>query len=380
MSEEEILSQDEVNALTGKDDGASAREELYDGNPIAYDFKQPEHTKQSHFPTLQIINEKTALNLKDKIEFMLQQKVEVNAQEITINKYGEFVNSLNIPIDIKRIRIPQLKGSFLVCFDDQLVNAIIEEYFGAPAALPSSKSRVEQKDQETASQESDDDEDQEQAEEQAEEQTKDEQEQEDDVFDDDVAEDDAVFLEKEEFTNAESRISQKLLSYLLDSMQDGWLLLDNYSFEHEQTEKNPRLINYIDHDELIVNINFEIEIREKTTVIRIGVPYKMLDKVKHQLRRVVQTNTEAGDKKWQLKLYKKLQTVPVEVVGELGRVTLPVNKLVQLKVGDVIGLPKPEHITLYANKTPVMQGNIGESNGQTAIQINSWIKANKQEP
>ena len=71
--------------------------------------------------------------------------------------------------------------------------------------------------------------------------------------------------------------------------------------------------------------------------------------------------------------------MPVEVVGELGKVTLPVNKLVQLKVGDVIGMPKPEQITLYANKTPVMQGNIGESNGQTAIQINNWIKANKQE-
>ena len=377
MAEEEILSQDEVNALTGKDESASGTEELYDGNPVAYDFKQPEHTKQSHFPTLQIINEKTAVNLKEKIEFMLQQKVEVNAQEITINKYGEFVNSLNIPIDIKRIRIPQLKGSFLVCFDDQLINAIIEEYFGAPAALPSSNAVVDEEDQDTDAQASDEDGEQEQEQEQA--QAEEEPEQEDDVFDDDVAEDEEVFLEKEEFTNAESRISQKLLSYLLESMQDGWLLLDNYSFDHEQTEKNPRLINYIDHDELIVNINFEIEIREKTTVIRIGVPYKMLDKVKHQLRRVVQTNTEASDKKWQMKLYKKLQTVPVEVVGELGRVTLPVNKLVQLKVGDVIGLPKPEHITVYANKTPVMQGNIGESNGQTAIQINSWIKANKQE-
>ena len=105
----------------------------------------------------------------------------------------------------------------------------------------------------------------------------------------------------------------------------------------------------------------------------------MLDKVKHKLRRMVQTNTEAKDQRWQKRLYKKLQSVPVEVIGELGRVTLPVNKLVQLNVGDVIGMPKPDQVVVYANKTPVMHGNIGESNGQTAIQINNWIKTNKHQ-
>ena len=378
MSEEEILSQDEMNALTGKDEVNSSKEELYEGGQVlAYNFKQPEHTKQSHFPTLQIINEKTALDLKEKMEFMLQQKIEVNAGEIIINKYGEFVNSLNIPIDIKRVKIPQLKGSFLICFDDQLINAVIEEYFGAPQDLPSknsgdSNNKTEEDDENSAKEDQESDE----------EASADNEEEagDDDVFNDDVvAEEQEEFIEKEEFTNAESRISEKLLNYLLESMQNAWSLIDSYNFEHEQTEKNPRLINYLDHEELIVNINLEMEIRDKDAIIKIGVPYKMLDKVKHQLRRVVQTNTEAGDKKWQKKLYKKLQSVPVEVVGELGKVRLPVNKLVQLKVGDVIGMPKPEHITVYANKTPVMLGNIGESNGQTAIQINNWIKTNKQE-
>ena len=129
-------------------------------------------------------------------------------------------------------------------------------------------------------------------------------------------------IEKEEFTNAESRISQKLLNYVLESMQGGWRLLDNYSFNYEKTENNPRLINHLDHEELIININFELKIRDKVNVIRIGMPYKMLDKVKHKLRRVVQNIQEASDKKWLIKLYDKLQSVPMEVVGELGRVVL----------------------------------------------------------
>ena len=347
MSEEEILSQEEMSALTGNGEGGkpAAKEELYEqGEVLPYDFKQPEHTKQSHFPTLQIINEKTALDLRDKLELMLQQKVEVTAQEAHINRFGEFVHSLSIPVDIKKIYVPELKGSFLICFDDGLIDSLIEGYFGAPDMVPDKKAE-----------ENDKDDDNEKSEEDSE------------------TELDEI-VEKEEFTNAESRISQKLLNYVLESMQGGWKLLGNYSFSYEKTESNPRLLNHLDHEELMININFELKIRGKVSVIRVGMPYKMLDKVKHKLRRVVQNIQEAGDKKWLTKLYDKLQSVPMELVGELGRVVLPVNKLIELKVGDTLKIQKPESITIYVNKTPILTGQLGELNGQTAIQVNNWIK------
>jgi len=181
--------------------------------------------------------------------------------------------------------------------------------------------------------------------------------------------------EKDEFTNAESRISHKLTRYVLDSMHEGWKILDNYTFNYEKTESNPRLINELDHNELIVNMNFEVKIRDMVNVVRIGVPYKTLDKVKHKLRRVVQNIQEASDKQWLMKLYEKSQSVPMELVGELGRVVIPVSKLVELKVGDTLRIQKPENITIYVDKTPILSGQLGEFNGQTAIQVNNWIRS-----
>ena len=150
MSEEEIISQDEMDDLSGKgsDSSANKREELFDGGQVvAYDFKQPEHTKQSHFPTLHLINQKTVLDLREKLEHMLQQKVEVAAQESHINKFGEFVHSLSIPIDIKKIHVPKLKDSFLICFDDQLIDSVIEGYFGAPILNISENDEEESEDE-----------------------------------------------------------------------------------------------------------------------------------------------------------------------------------------------------------------------------------------
>ena len=350
MSEEEILSQEEMSDLANNSNGdnSASREELYEqGQVLPYDFKKPEHTKQSYFPTLQLINEKTALDLRDKLELMLQQKVEVTAQEAHINRFGEFILSLSTPIDIKKINMPELKGSFLICFDNDLIDSVIEGYFGAPEIMSGEKDNSKDG--------SDDDSENKDSGDESKESIKD-------------------IVEKEEFTNAESRISQKLLNFMLESMKDGWRLLDNYTFNYEETESNPRLLNHIDHEELIININFELKIRDKVSIVRIGMPYKMLDKVKHKLRRVVQNIQEASDKKWLTKMYDKLQAIPMELVGELGRVVLPVNKLIELKVGDTLRIQKPESITIYANKTPILTGQLGEANGQTAIQVNEWIK------
>ncbi len=347
MKDEDILTEDELNDLTSKDQSAQGstgkKEELYElGQVIPYDFKQPEHTKQSQFPTLQIINEKTAIELRESLELMLQQKVEVTALDSYINKFGEFVHSLSIPIDIKKINVPELKGSFFVCFDNGLIDSIIEGYFGAPEFESEKSSKDEKED------DKDKDED---AEPQVEE-----------------------VVKKEEFTKAESRISQKLLNYVLDSMQAAWKILGSYHFNYEKTENNPKLINDLDHEELVINMNFEVKIREKINIIQIGVPYKTLDKVKHQLRRVVQNIREASDKKWLMRLYEKAQSVPMELVGELCRVVIPVSKLVELKVGDTLRIQKPENITIYVDKTPILTGQLGESNGQTAIQVNEWIR------
>ena len=69
-----------------------------------------------------------------------------------------------------------------------------------------------------------------------------------------------------------------------------------------------------------------------------------------------------------------MQSVPMELVGELGRVVIPVSKLVELKVGDTLRIQKPESITIYVDKTAILAGQLGESNGQTAIKVNHWIK------
>lgn len=336
---EEILTEQEMSDLTGVHDSQSGnKEELSNVGQIApYNFKQPEHTRESHFPTLQIINQRMAIDLRDKLELMLQKSIDVEALDIKVTSYGEYLHSLAIPIDIKRVNVPELNGSIYICFDSLIINSLIEAYFGAPE-LGDKENKEEDKDEKS----------------------------------------DLNKTAKEAFTNAELRISQKLLNYVLDSMKNSWKLLDEFNFNYIDSENNPRLMNDMDMDELIVNISFKIILQEKENLIRIGIPYKTLDKVKKNLRRVVQSIQEASDKLWVNKFYKKLQCMPVTLIGELGRTVMPVSKVVDLKIGDTFIIQKPESITVYIEKTPILNGQLGESNGQTAIKVDHWIKSEKR--
>ncbi len=336
---EEILTEQEMSDLTGSHDSqAGNKEELSNiGQITPYNFKQPEHTRESHFPTLQIINERMAIDLRDKLELMLQKSVDVEALDIKINSYGEYLHSLAIPIDIKRVNVPELNGNLFLCFDSLIINSLIEAYFGAPE-LCDKENKEEDKEEDNNSNK----------------------------------------LEREVFTNAELRISDKLMKYVLDSMKTSWKLLDEFNFNYINSESNPRLMNDMDTDELIVSLSFKVNLQEKENMIRIAIPYKTLDKVKHNLRRVVQNIQEAGDKQWVNKFYKKLQCMPVTLIGELGRTVMPVSKLVDLKIGDTFTIQKPESITVYIDKTPILNGQLGESNGQTAIKVNHWIKSEKR--
>ena len=104
MSDEDVLTAEEVEALTNSESG----EELSGESVVtAYDFQQPAHTKRGHLPTLDLIHEKTANHFRDLLGFMLQERVEVTASALETIKYGDFVYALPIPINICNIHILQ---------------------------------------------------------------------------------------------------------------------------------------------------------------------------------------------------------------------------------------------------------------------------------
>ena len=61
----------------------------------------------------------------------------------------------------------------------------------------------------------------------------------------------------------------------------------------------------------------------------------------------------------------------------LGRATLSLGRLVDLKPGDVIPCDFDGEITLYAEGIPVVRGGYGVSRGQQAVKVSKRISRRK---
>lgn len=97
----QFLSQDEVDALLrGISDGdvptEQDNEEEMDGiRP--YDLTNQERIIRGRMPTLEIINQKLARQLRAALSGALRRVVDVNALNVDMLKFGEFLKALPVP-------------------------------------------------------------------------------------------------------------------------------------------------------------------------------------------------------------------------------------------------------------------------------------------
>ena len=128
--DEEVLSKEERDALS-----ENVEQLTDDAGVITYDFYSPAHINKSSLPALAIINEKIIESLNESLINLLQREVEVSANDVDINRYGDFIHSLPTLVDTSVINVSKIDAQVLVCIDGALIEIIMDAYFGGEGKL-----------------------------------------------------------------------------------------------------------------------------------------------------------------------------------------------------------------------------------------------------
>ena len=99
---DDILSQEEVDALlrgvTGDDNDDEAR---LGGTPVRnYDIGRQERIVRGRMPTLEIINERFARNLRIGLFNFIRRNAEISVGPVKVQKYSEFIRNLVVPTNL----------------------------------------------------------------------------------------------------------------------------------------------------------------------------------------------------------------------------------------------------------------------------------------
>jgi len=316
----EFLSQDEVDALlkgvNGDEDAAGPEEHAGDVRP--YNLAKQERIVRGRMPTVEILNERFARYLRIGLFNFMRKSPEISVGPIKVCKYSEFVRNLVVPTNLNIVHPKPLRGSALVIFEPTLVFSVVDNLFGGDSRY---HTRIEGRD----------------------------------------------------FTATEQRIIQRMLDVVLDGYTRAWAPVHPISFEYVRSEMHTQFANIATPSEIVVTTSFSVELGSAGGDIHICIPYATLEPIRDILYSSTHADNSEPDTRWMRMLTKQVQFAEVDLVAQLARTNVTLDRILNMRTGDIIDLDLKPTLEAEVDGVPVFECRYGVLNGQYSIKIDKIL-------
>lgn len=322
---QQILSQDEVDALLQGITGESQKlepEEAPSGGIRDYNLASQERIVRGRMPTMEIINERFARNIRIGLFNLIRKSPEVAIGGIKVQKFSAFLREIVVPTNFNIVQIRPLRGSGLIVCDPSVVFAVIDSLFGGVGKF---HTRIEGRD----------------------------------------------------FSPTELRVIHRLVETVIAEYKKAWTGIYPVELEYQRSEMQPQFANIATPSEIVISTAFTLEIGEVTGSIHFCLPYSTLEPIRDVLYSAMQGDSAEPDKRWIRMLEHQIQSAEVELVAELARAPATVEQLLSFKPGDFIELDLDPMIQATVDGVPVFDCHYGTSNNRYALKVNRLITHSK---
>lgn len=323
MSVNDLLSQDEIDALLHGVDGGDVEteEDIFDGEAKAYDFTSQDRIVRGRMPTLEMINERFARYFRTSLFNMLRRTAEIAVGGVQMLKFAEYVHTLFVPTSLNLVHVKPLRGTGLFVFDPKFVFIVVDNFFGGSGKFYNK-------------------------------------------------------IEGREFTHTENRIIEMMLQKAFQNMKDAWAPVMDVDFEFQNSEVNPHFANIVSPTEVVVISTFHIELDGGGGDIHVTIPYSMLEPIRELLDAGTVSDRTEVDERWTRALMEDIKEANIDVKSTLTEVDMSLREVLNMRAGDIIPFDFPERVILATeDDVPVFRGKFGVHHSNNAIRIIEPIKA-----
>ena len=318
---QQILSQDEVDALLQGITGESQKleqEEAPAAGVRSYDLASQERIVRGRMPTMEVINERFARNLRIGLFNLIRRNPEISIGGIKVQKFSAFLREIVVPTNFNVVTVKPLRGSGLIVCDPSLVFAVIDSLFGG---IGKYHTRIEGRD----------------------------------------------------FSPTEQRVILRLLETIVAEYKKAWVGIYPVELEYQRSEMQPQFANIATPSEIVVSTSFALEIGESSGTVHFCIPYSTLEPIRDVLYSTIQGDSGEPDRRWVNLLKQQIQSADVNLVAELAHAGATVEQLLSFKPGDFIELDLEPMIQAKIDGVPVFDCHYGTSNKRYSIKIDKMI-------
>ncbi len=318
---QQILSQDEVDALLQGITGESQtleRETVDKSATRDYDLASQERIVRGRMPTMEIINERFARNIRIGMFNFIRKSPEVAIGVTKVQKYSAFLREIVVPTNFNLVSVRPLRGSGLIVCDPTLIFAVIDSLFGGTGKH---HTRIEGRD----------------------------------------------------FSMTEHRIILRMVDLITSEYKKSWHGVYPLELEYQRSEMQPQLANIASPSEVVVTTSFTLELGDVSGTIHFCIPYATLEPIRDVLYSTIQGDVTEPDHRWVNLLTQQIQAAEVELVAEMAHAPATVEQLLSFRVGDFIELDLHPSIEVKVSGVPVLECHYGISNGRYALKVDQLL-------
>ncbi len=321
---ESFLSQEEVDALlegvTGESQ-KSVEEDAEHGEVRNYNISSQERIVRGRMPTMEIVNERFARNLRQGLFNFIRRSPEISVGPVSVQRYSAFLRELAVPTNFNIVAIRPLRGSGMIVCEPSLVFGVIDTLFGGIGKF---QTRIEGRD----------------------------------------------------FSATEQRVINRLVDVIAEEYKKAWKGIYPLELEYQRSEMQPQFVTIATPSEIVISTSFQLEIGDIAGSIHFCFPYSTLEPIRDVLYSSTQGDSVEVDKRWVNVLTREIQAAEVTLVARLATADATVERLLSLKKGDFIELERESRIQATIDGVPIFECNYGTHNAKYAIRIEKALRGN----
>ncbi len=308
-----VLNQAEIDSLLGFDSGGgrdhslSGIERIISSGLVAYE----------RLPMLEIVFDRLVRLMSTTLRNFTSDNVEISIDAMSSQRFGDYLNSIPLPAMLAVFRAEQWDNYGLIVVDSALIYSVVDVLLGGRRGTA------------------------------------------------------AMRIEGRPYTTIERTLVERLIGVVLGDLQAAFEPLSRVEFRFDRLEVNPRFAAISRLSNAAVVARMRIEMEDRGGRLEVLLPYATLEPVRELLLQQFMGERFGRDSIWETHLAEELRQTEVALDVVLDQQVMPLQQVLNLKVGDRILLASPagSPVQLRCGDVELFQGQLGRRENRLAVRI-----------
>ncbi len=333
---DDILSDGELDALLSgmnsvQSAGSEPEEEEESSGPKksekkkgkikTYDFRRPDKFSKDQIRTIEMMHEGFARHFGADLSGYIRAIAEVTVTSVKQMTYSEYIEKIPNPTSIAVFALDPLKGAAVFEINPSIIFPIIDRVLGGNGG---------------------------------------------------------AIGKPRELTDLEQAIVGKIIEKAFLNLKDSWHRIVEFEPEIKARETNPQFVQIVAPNEMCLNLNFEIKIKEHVGSMSMCIPYLVIEPILYKLSAkqwFTLTKEELSEETKDI-LDRRVKNTWVPLSANIGKAELSMREIINLKPGDIVKLETnaSEDILISVENKPMFYGKVGRKGKRKAVKVTSIVK------